>query len=768
MGPWAFLSEEVWRTMNRQDQFLTWFYEKQDEIGSPASLSDLYEKFREDHNYEGSKPAFSKIVRKLESKDERNLLDKPERGHYEINERGENVAETLLNPDEQEVSKPEGYKDIRSDIKNYLSLEGREKVSQALLDDGVYELSLSELESIRFEILDWAEENTDEFIDLLDEIEKDLSDNLPGLTLELDVDVDYYEKTISEARDNRNIGEFVTIEAMVEGEKDSYTKVVSAEFECSKCGDLYEKEQDGDKLKSPYKCQCGSRKFDLVDRNFQDVKEITLSTQTVENKPLEAFIKKENISEDTKQAFTPGRKVRVSGVIRGVPRQNDQTELDPVLDVMSFKRLDRKDQMQEVSQEDIEEVKEKVKVWNNSPDTYAFKEFALGLAPHIVDAQTLKEVMGASLIGGVENESRGDDDRIHSLIVANPGLAKSDLQEYIQETFSNTYYADNNSTGVGLTATVENLDNGGYEIRAGKLVYADQGVLSVDEMDKIGSEQLGRLNTAMERGKFPIDKASQNVELNGRATIIATGNFTEKLDFETGQYEELHSYLPEMVQGFKDRFSLIYGIRQQNLSEIANEMIQGYQETGGSERDEGMDKQTQVIYRGLAKEKEPVLTEDAGNLINKFIKGNLADAEANNIKAEVKSESPRMIRNLIQLTLMFAKSRLDDKAQKIDAQRAIELFTKCRCSMDFREGEPITVEQIQGLDSSESSDNTDSVQVKKGVMELVREKVGDSQKDEQEVIESLDADEEKIEEALKSLKSEGEFFEPEPGKVAKV
>lgn len=754
--------------MNRQDQLLTWLYEKQDEIDSPASLSDLYEKFREDHDYDGSKPAFSKVLRKLASKDERNLLDKPKRGHYEINERGENVAEMLLNPDEQEVEKPEDYRDIASDIKNHLSLKDKDKLSQALVEGEAYQLGLSELESIRFEILDWAEENTDEFLELLEEVEEDLSDTLPGLELELDFDVDYYRKSISEARDNSNIENFVTLEVMVEGEKDSYTKVVSAEFECSDCGDLYEKEQDGNKLKSPYKCQCGCRKFDLVDRNFKDVKEITLSTQTVENKPLEAFIKRENISENTKKAFTPGRKVKVSGVIRGVPRQNDETELDNVLEILSFKRLDRKDDMQEVSEEDIAEVKQKVEQWNDSSETYAFREFALGLAPHIVDAQTLKEVMGASLLGGVENEDRGDDDRIHSLIVANPGLAKSDLQEYIQETFSNTYYADNNSTGVGLTATVENLDNGGFEVRAGKLVYADKGVLSVDEMDKIGKEQLGRLNTAMERGKFPIDKGSQNVELNGRATIIATGNFTEKLDFEEGVFEDPHTYLPEMVQGFKDRFSLIYGIRQQNLSKIADEMIQGYQETGSSEKDKGMDRQTQIIYRGLAKEKEPVLTEEAGKLIKKFIDGNLADAEANNVKAEVKSESPRLIRNLIQLTLMFAKSRLDDEAKKIDSQRAIELFTKCRCSMDFRKGEPITVEQIQGLRPS-SSNQSDPVQGKRDrVMELVKETVGEDQKDEQEIIESLDVDEGKVEQALKSMKSDGDLFEPEPGKVQKL
>lgn len=75
-----------------------------------------------------------------------------------------------------------------------------------------------------------------------------------------------------------HIGQLIPIEGLITDIEDSKVEAVSAIFECVQCGDRYERKQEKGEFKSPYKCDCGSRDFEVEKKVYQDTQEFTVSS----------------------------------------------------------------------------------------------------------------------------------------------------------------------------------------------------------------------------------------------------------------------------------------------------------------------------------------------------------------------------------------------------------------------------------------------------------------------------------------------------------
>ncbi|MFB6217340.1 MAG: ATP-binding protein, partial [Candidatus Aenigmatarchaeota archaeon] len=311
----------------------------------------------------------------------------------------------------------------------------------------------------------------------------------------------------------------------------------------------------------------GSRKFDPIEKKYQDVIELRLGNEVGDNENIKAVFRPATLNNEVKQVFKPGNEVKITGIGReGSNSGKKKTrKVKPYIEVISYQHKKRRKGLEDFSTAEIQNVKDKVEDFGEP-----FYRFAHSLAPHVKDAEVAKEVIAASLIGSPEIENRTDG-RIHSMILSNPGLGKTDLQTYVEETFQNTYFSDGgNATGVGLTGTVEEV-NGQWTLKAGKLVYAHKGVLSIDEFDKMDKEDAARINTAMVNPTFTIDKAGINASLQGQATVIATGNFEEYLDDKDMQ--AIKDYLPDHVASVMDRFDLKYALKSTNSEAVKDEIL---------------------------------------------------------------------------------------------------------------------------------------------------------------------------------------------------
>lgn len=660
--------------MSGQIPILQWWYENHEE--EKYGLKKAYQKYCEEEAYEGDKETFGNLLRKLKDK---GLLEKPSRGVYRLSENGKTKACYIKNQGLNELPESnEEYDEIVEELVYFLEDRKEQEVKNAY--SGLYkaEICLSEIEKYGqngLMLADYFEENPERFIEALEEALDTISEIQDNIDYEFKIDVDYYETEIYKARDAENLGEIVTLEGTINYASEFSPEAISAVFECVQCGDRYQKEQEDEKIKSPYKCDCGSRKFELESKETVNRIDLKLSGQKGFNEEIQATRTEGTLTKRLVDAFKPGKSLRITGVVK--EKQPNKTEVTPYVEILDFED-EVTDYVETIDEEDRERVREKVEELDNP-----FSAFSSSLAPDIICQEQMKQVVAASLIGA-EADSK-QDGRIHSFVVSNPGVAKSDLMSFVKETFPDTFLSDGkNTTQAGLIGTPEQED-GVWVYKAGKIVQADEGTLLLDEFDKLPEEHATALNRPMSNGTVEIDKGSENLEdLPAYASIIAAGNFTEELD----EFSQVKPYLPDHAASLMDRWDLLLALREKSDEEKQkiNETILDKHTDTGVEREPEFSQKELLIYRELARETNATLTEPAKQTILKWLKGNLNIAEVKGNKAFQK-DSRRHLETLPKLTKMFAKSELREETTMRDAERAVQLLSMCKESLGLSDGE---------------------------------------------------------------------------------
>jgi replicative DNA helicase Mcm len=727
-----------------QENILVWWYQHHsDETFSPAKG---YTAYQEETDYEGEERTFSNLLLKLHDKQ---LLNKPRRGKYRLSEKGKNKADYFLNPDKYEKLDEEDL-NFKDTLVQYLSEYDNQEFQDALLNHQPYKIQISELDIFDPDLVDELEERPFAFEEAAQKAAEEVSDVNYIPEIRIVFDVDHFQIPIYKARSGSNLSNTVTIEGTIETTSKIHNVCQEIRFHCVQCGDEFVKKQSGNKKQKPYQCDCGSKSFDQISEQYDDRIVFTVGVQKEQNENIKCVLETEEITERSKEVLHPGNKVRITGKLDVEKKsQNKNRYGDPYIDVLSLQQKNKTKTLEDFDREKIEEVESKVKHRTNP-----FNDFAKSLAPHIVDTDDAKKVVAASLIGGSTGR---DDGRIHSLIISNPGMGKTDILEFNKEVFPNSHYADGkNSSGVGLTATVEQEQGGVWRLKAGKLVYADKGLLAVDEFDKMQREDAERLNTAMVKPTFPVDKAGVNAELPGQATIIAAGNFEEYLETtEGGKNEYIQEYIPDHAESLIDRFSLVYAMQGDDESEAREEAIlSSYGEGPGLEEDAFFDNDEMVIYRELAKDYDPILTEVSQEFLKEWLRSqkNIGDAKGD---SGFKKDSNRYLVSLAKLTTMFARSRFAERTNENDAQRAIELVNMCRKSRGLSDGE-------SDLNRLKSDERENKLKIVRDTLEDLQERNGDGVMPE-DIADNCPLDVSEVESVLDEMESE--IQKPKPGRV---
>jgi len=660
--------------MTKQIQILEWFYENHPK--KSLSPTEAYEEYKEKTGYEAKEKTFQNLLGKLVDK---NLLERPERGSYRLSDKGKKKACYTNNQDLNNLpDSDDEYDEILENLILFLDENKERKINQALSGTDKLRIKISEIEKHAYNGIktsDYFENNPEKFLEALEEAVNNFSEFDEKLEFDFEIDVDYYETEIYKARDAQKLGEIVTLEGTINYASEFSPETISAIYECVQCGDKYKKEQKDEELKSPYKCDCGSKHFVLEEKITGNRVDLKISGQKGFNEEIQAVRTEGKLNKRVVDAFKPGKSLRVSGIVK--ERNPNKKEITPHVNILDFED-EVTDYVETLDEEDREKMREKVKNLEN-----AFLAFAKSLAPDIVCQEQMKQVVAASLIGA--ETGKDQDGRIHSFIVSNPGVAKSDLMSYVKEIFPNTYLSDGkNTTQAGLIGTPEQED-GVWTYKAGKIVQADEGTLLLDEFDKLPEEHATALNRPMSNGTVEIDKGSENLEgLPAYASIIAAGNFTEELD----EFSHVKPHLPDHAASLMDRWDLLLALREksdQEKQKINKTILDKHTETGVARETEFTEKEL-LIYRELAKETKAYLTQEAKKTIEKWLDGNLNIAEVKGNKAFQK-ESRRHLETIANLTKMFAKSELREETTMEDAERAVELLSMCKESMGLTDGE---------------------------------------------------------------------------------
>jgi replicative DNA helicase Mcm len=311
-----------------------------------------------------------------------------------------------------------------------------------------------------------------------------------------------------------HIGKLLAIDGLVRTATEVRPKIISAAFQCQRCGITFFREQTGTKFEDQnLKCQnqaCdrgGPFKLILAESKFVDAQKIRVQESPEElrggEQPQTLDVE---LEDDLAGRIFPGDRVIVNGILksyqRSSPQQGKSTYFDLFHKGVSVEMKEQEFEEIEISQEDEKQILEM------SRDMEIYEKIKMSIAPSIFGYDDVKEALALQLVSGFEKRLpdgariRGD---IHILLVGDPGIAKSQLLRYMTKISPRGIYTSGkSSTSAGLTATAvkDELGDGRWTIEAGALVLADKGIAAVDEMDKMENEDKSALHEAMEQQSY--------------------------------------------------------------------------------------------------------------------------------------------------------------------------------------------------------------------------------------------------------------------------
>ena len=415
------------------------------------------------------------------------------------------------------------------------------------------------------------------------------------------------------------------------------------------------------------------------------------------------------VKQDLVDNARPGDRVVLTGIVR--IEQEKMSGVSKASSPLYRLRLDgnnveflgskkdkssRKIQREEISQED----EKMIKSLSKSPDLY--QQLIDSYAPHITGHETVKESILLLMAGSTQRELqdgskiRGD---INIFLVGDPGTAKSEMLKFcVRVAPRGLYTSGRGSTAAGLTAAVVRDTNGIFMLEAGATVLGDQGLVCIDEFDKMKAEDRSALHEVMEQQTASISKGGIVATLNARTSILAAANpMYGKYDPFKNITENVNLPVPLLT-----RFDLIHVIRDKPSKErdtkIAQHIINLHTPKGIDQKSL-IDSETLTKYLSYVKRIDPKLTKEAEQkILDYYMKMRTVEAE------EMITVTPRQLEGLIRMATARARLLLKTKVEEDDAERAIYLLQNMfeNAGIDVNTGK-VDLGVLQGRPRSEVS-----------------------------------------------------------------
>ena len=415
------------------------------------------------------------------------------------------------------------------------------------------------------------------------------------------------------------------------------------------------------------------------------------------------------VKQDLVDNARPGDRVVLTGIVR--IEQEKMSGVSKASSPLYRLRLDgnnveflgskkdkssRKIQREEVSQED----EKMIKSLSKSPDLY--QQLIDSYAPHITGHEEVKESILLLMAGSTQRELqdgskiRGD---INIFLVGDPGTAKSEMLKFcVRVAPRGLYTSGRGSTAAGLTAAVVRDTNGIFMLEAGATVLGDQGLVCIDEFDKMKSDDRSALHEVMEQQTASISKGGIVATLNARTSILAAANpMYGKYDPFKNITENVNLPIPLLT-----RFDLIHVIKDKPSKEkdtkIAQHIINLHTPKGIDQKSL-IDSETLTKYLTYVKRIDPKLTKEAEQKILDYYMKMRTVEDDNMITV-----TPRQLEGLIRMATARARLLLKTQVEEDDAERSIYLLQNMfeKAGIDVNTGK-VDLGVLQGRPRSEVS-----------------------------------------------------------------
>jgi replicative DNA helicase Mcm len=572
------------------------------------------------------------------------------------------------------------------------------------------------------------------------------------------------------------INKLVSISGMVVRSSEVKPLAKKVAYKCTNCNTVTEAQLKGLVMKKPLKCPACSEKeleMDPESSLFIDFQLVRLQ-ELPEDLPagqLPHYIEV-TVMSDLVDQCRPGDRIILTGIIR-----IEQEQLVPQAKTSLFRlrmegnnieylggRAGSKDTRSVerilISTED----ERQIRTIASKPDAY--EKLIASFAPHIYGHEPIKEAILLLIVGSVTKRledgstRRGD---INVLLVGDPGTAKSEMLKFTAKIAPRGLYTSGRgSTAAGLTAAVIRDKSGIMMLEAGAVVLGDQGIVCIDEFDKIKPEDRSALHEVMEQQTCSVAKGGIVATLNARTSILSASNpIYGKYDPYKNTTENVKLPVPLLT-----RFDLIFIVRDSPDKEkdnlIASHILEIHRNTEQAARP-AIDIDLFSKYLAYTKQIEPALTPEAIDIVRSYY------MDMRRIESEgMITVTPRQLEGLIRLASARARLLLKDMVEAEDAQRAIYLVDQMMrtAGVDVNTGKT-DLGVLYGKPQS-------VVSKEKTFMELFRELTGTENNDVEdkvlvdELVKTGKFSDEEARKYIQKFNREGQIFERRSGFWAKA
>jgi replicative DNA helicase Mcm len=453
-------------------------------------------------------------------------------------------------------------------------------------------------------------------------------------------------------------------------------------YRCLSCSEITEAQLQGLVLKKPLRCgKCSEKELEMDPDTsiFIDFQMVRLQ-ELPEDLPaghLPHYLEVTIIGDLVDQC-RPGDRILLTGIVRIEQEQLSQqikTSLFRLrmegnnIEYLGGRTADKNSrtiERLEISNEDEKHI------FALARKNDAYDILISSYAPHVYGHEVIKEVILLLIVGSVTKRledgsaRRGD---INVLLVGDPGTAKSEMLKFAAKIAPRGLYTSGRgSTAAGLTAAVIRDKSGIMMLEAGAVVLGDQGLVCIDEFDKIKPEDRSALHEVMEQQTCSVAKGGIVATLNARTSILAAANpLYGKYDPFKNITENVNLPIPLLT-----RFDIIYVIRdipeKEKDHRIASHILELHRES---------EKTGQYLididlfskYLAYSKTMEPKLTIEAIDKIRDYY------MKMRNVESEgMITVTPRQLEGLVRLATARSKLLLKDYVDSEDAERAIYLI----------------------------------------------------------------------------------------------
>ena len=356
-----------------------------------------------------------------------------------------------------------------------------------------------------------------------------------------------------------------------------------------------------------------------------------------------------------------GDECEIVGIVRVEGKKVEEPSFS--LEILSINKLTKDPALIEITPEE----ESMFRTMSKEPDI--FQKLIKSISPTLCGLEDEKEAVLLALFGSSSIYRLGSFRRgnIHILLVGDYGTGKTQLLKFAEGVSPRAVYAvAMGASTVGLTASVQK-NNDRWELSAGAVVLADEGVACIDEIEKMEDSDKVIFHEVMESQTVTIQKATIHATLPAKTSIIAAANpISGKYDREQSVMENIKNIPPTIM----DRFDLILiTLRQysiEHIKEIAHSILLGNDDASV------IPIETFKKYIAYSKRINPKPSPEAINAIEAYYMDVFQKATPDPNK--YMPIGPRQLESIYRATCAHARALLKDVADVSDFEAIKPLF----------------------------------------------------------------------------------------------